>query len=358
MIVTKIILKQKMNKEKLTTSKLAELVKGKLIGSESVVIESVNSLRAAKENELAFLSSDKYIHELQKSRAGAVLVLQELEGCNCPQIVVDNVDESLITVLEYYAPEKNVKPGKHPMSWVSESAELGENVSIGAFAVVEDGVCIGDNTVIKAGCKVGSNTQIGQNCLLDDNVVIYDNCRVGNNCVIQANSTIGGVGFGYRAVNNMPKLVPHLGGVVLEDFVEIGANSCVDRAKFGNTVIGLGTKIDNLVQIAHNCVIGRCCLIAGQVGMAGSTVIGDGVVIGGQAGIGDHKKIGNGAKLGAKCGVVGDVSPGSQLWGVPAYDVKEYMKNHLLVRKLPELMKTIKDLTEKVEKLEASKDNS
>lgn len=188
--------------------------------------------------------------------------------------------------------------------------------------------------------------------------MIYDNCTIGNYCVLQANATIGAVGFGYRAVDNMPRLIPHLGGVILEDFVEVGANSTIDRAKFGNTVIGIGTKIDNLVMIAHNCVIGKCCLIAAQCGIAGSTVIGDGVMMGGQVGVIDHVVVGDGIILAARALVAGHASNGSVLWGYPAREMKKAQKIIAYTNRLPKLADTVKQLTKKVEKLEAAKDDS
>jgi len=223
--------------------------------------------------------------------------------------------------------------------------------------VIDDGVEIGENSIITGGCKIGENSSIGNNCRLDSNVVIYHNCRLGNNVIVQANSTIGSTGFGYSFIDGAHRLIPHNGGVVIEDFVEIGANCCVDRAKFGNTVIGAGTKIDNLVQIAHNVVIGKCCLIAALVGVSGSCKLGDGVVLGGQVGLADNIEIGSGVMVAAQSGVMSDVPDGQKVLGSPAIESREAFRIISLTMRLPEFAKQIKNLTKRLESLEAAKDD-
>ena len=188
--------------------------------------------------------------------------------------------------------------------------------------------------------------------------MVYHNCSIGNNCIIGANSTIGATGFGYYFIDGQHRLIPHTGSVFIEDCVEIGANSCIDRAKFGNTVIGAGTKIDNLVQIAHNVIIGKCCLIVAQAGIAGSSKLGNGVVLAGQVGIKDHITIGDGTQIGAQAGVINDIEPNKQVVGSPAIDIKEFFRQVLLEQKLPEMSKQLKELIKRVETLEAAKDNS
>ena len=216
---------------------------------------------------------------------------------------------------------------------------------------------IGARTVIGGGCKIGRGTKIGADCRLDSNVVVYHDCTVGHHVVIQANSTIGAVGFGYAFIDGAHRLIPHHGGVIIEDFVEIGANTCVDRAKFGNTIIGAGTKIDNLVQVAHNVVIGKCCLIAAQVGVAGSCRIGDGVVLAGQVGLADNIEIGAGTMVGAQAGVMNNVPPGEKLAWSPALNVHDAGRVVATVLRLPKLAQELKRLTAKVDRLEAAKDD-
>ena len=285
----------------LTIEQLAERLNAELVTLSGVCnrpgrqISSVAPVEAACESNVTFITNDKHVTALKKSGAGAVIVDRHLDGVIMPQLLVENVNAALITALSIFAPElKPVVRGIDPTAKIGQDVRIAEGVAIGAFVVVEDGVEIGQNSVISSGCKIGENSKIGKNCRLDGNVVVYHNCRLGDSVIIQANSTIGSVGFGYSFIDGAHRLIPHNGGVVIEDFVEIGANCCVDRAKFGNTIVGAGTKVDNLVQIAHNVVIGKCCLIAGQVGISGSCKLGDGVVLGGQVGLADNIEIGKG----------------------------------------------------------------
>jgi UDP-3-O-[3-hydroxymyristoyl] glucosamine N-acyltransferase len=211
--------------------------------------------------------------------------------------------------------------------------------------------------VIGSGCHIGQNSRIGKNCRLDSNVVVYHNCLVGDNVIIQANSTIGSTGFGYSYIDNAHRLIPHNGGVIIEDFVEIGANTCIDRAKFGNTIIGAGTKIDNLVQIAHNVVIGKCCLIAAMVGISGSCRIGDGVVLAGQVGLVDNIEIGSGTMVGAQAGVINNVPAGQKLAWTPALEWNEAMRVMGLTRRLPKMAGQLKEMNKRLEELEAAEDH-
>jgi UDP-3-O-[3-hydroxymyristoyl] glucosamine N-acyltransferase len=287
-----------------------------------------------------------------------VIVAQPIDGLSKPQLVVKDVNAALIETLNVFAPASApAVEGVDPSARVGERVRLAEGVSVGPQAVIENDVQIGARTVIASGCKIGANTRIGADCRLDSNVVVYHDCTVGHHVVIQANSTIGSVGFGYAFIDGAHRLIPHHGGVVLEDFVEIGANTCVDRAKFGNTIIGAGTKIDNLVQIAHNVVIGKCCLIAAQVGVAGSCRLGDGVVLAGQVGLADNIEIGAGTMVGAQAGVMKNVPPGEKLAWSPALNVKDAGRVVASVLRLPKLVQEIRRLTAKVDRLEAAKDD-
>jgi UDP-3-O-[3-hydroxymyristoyl] glucosamine N-acyltransferase len=275
-----------------------------------------------------------------------------------PQLIVKNVDAALIETLNVFAPKlKAASEGIDPTAKVGQNVKIAKGVSAGAGVVIDDGAAIGENSVIAGGCKIGENSKLGKNCRLDSNVVVYHNCTIGNNVIIQANSTIGSTGFGYSFIDGSHKLIPHNGGVVIEDFVEIGANCCVDRAKFGNTIIGAGTKIDNLVQIAHNVVIGKCCLIAGQVGISGSCKIGDGVVLAGQVGLVDNIEMGDGAMVGAQSGVTRNVTAGEKIFGSPASEKTEALRIIGLTRRLPEMVESLKQLHKRIERLEAAKDD-
>ncbi len=346
---------------KLTVEKLSEQLGAELIcdtkhGNRQ--IGSVGPVETATENDVTFVTGDKLKAALEKSHAGAVIISKEIPGLKMPQLIVKNVNKALINTLNIFAPVlKTPIAGIDSTAVVASDVKIAKGVSIGAGVVIEDGVEIDENCIIGSGCKIGQNTKIGKNCRLDSNVVIYHNCRLGNNIIIQSNSTIGSTGFGYYFIDDAHRLIPHNGGVIIEDFVEIGANCCIDRAKFGNTIIGAGTKIDNLVQIAHNVIIGKCCLIAAQAGISGSTKLGDGVVLGGQVGLRDNIEIGQGAMIGAQAGVINNVPAGQKLAWTPALEWNEGMRITALTRRLPKLYEQLKQLSKKVEKLEAAKNN-
>ena len=356
---------------RLTVGELAERLGAELVGDGSTQISAVGPVEAAGETDVTFIrKSERYrsgsavdtdarhIAKLEKSRAGAIIVGRRIEGLAKPQLVVKNVDGALIEALKVFAPKlKAVAVGIDPTTRVGDKVKIAEDAAIGPGVVIDDGAEVGSNSVIASGCRIGENSKLGKNCRLDSNVVVYHNCTIGNSVVIQANSTIGSTGFGYSSIDGSHKLIPHNGGVVIEDFVEIGANCCVDRAKFGNTTIGAGTKIDNLVQIAHNVVIGKCCLIAGQVGISGSCKVGDGVVLAGQVGLRDNIEVGDGVIFGAQSGVTHNVAAGQQLFGTPAVEIKQALRIIGLTRRLPRLVEQLKQLSKRIEELESSKDD-
>jgi len=342
----------------LEVEQLAKRLGAELAGSGGVRIGGVGPVEAAGENEVTFVSDGKHLSKLKDCSAAAVIVSAAVEGFNRPQLIVKDVNAALIDVLGIFAPRlKHGPAGIDETAKVAEDAKIAEGVSIGPYVVIEDGAEVGRRTVIAGGCKIGQNSKIGRDCRINGNVVVEHNCRIGNNCIIQANTTIGSTGFGYYFIDGAHRLVPHNGGVLIEDYVEIGANCCIDRAKFGDTVIGAGTKIDNLVQIAHNVVIGRCCLIAALTGIAGSCSLGDGVVIGGQVGVVDSVQIGDGVMVGAGSGVIGDVRAGEKLWGTPAIDRTEELRRFSLTRRLPKLVEQLRELEKRIKALEASTDD-
>ncbi|MHC4060814.1 MAG: UDP-3-O-(3-hydroxymyristoyl)glucosamine N-acyltransferase [Planctomycetota bacterium] len=356
---------------KLTIEQLAERIGAELAGDGSGQIDGVGPIEAASESDVTFVSDtedyrkrsaadphSRHIAGLEMSKAGAVIVAKRIGGLARPQLIVENVDAALIRVLNVFAPKLKVAdPGIDPTARVGDDVKIAKSVAIGPGAVIDDGADIGANSVIASGCRIGQNSRLGKNCRLDSNVVIYHNCLIGNNVVIQANSTIGSTGFGYSFIDGSPKLIPHNGGVVIEDFVEIGANCCVDRAKFENTTIGAGTKIDNLVQIAHNVVIGKCCLIAGQVGISGSCKLGNGVFLGGQVGVADNIEIGSGAMVGAQSGVTHNIAAGQEIFGSPAIEKREALRIVGFTRRLPKLAEQLKQLVKRIERLEAAKND-
>ena len=342
----------------LTIAQLAEQIGAELSGDGAVVITGIGPIEAADKSTITFITSDKHRTALEKSRAAAVIVDGRTTGSDRPQLIVKDVNTALIEVLSIFAPKlKAPAEGVDPTAKIGQGVKISKGVCVGAGVIIDNGAEIGAKSIIASGCKIGENSKVGKNCRFDNNVVVYHNCTIGNNVIIQANSTIGASGFGYSFVEGAHKLIPHIGRVVIEDFVEIGANSCIDRAKFGATIIGAGTKIDNLVQIAHNVVIGKCCLIAGQVGIAGSAKIGDGVVMGGQSGTVDHVEVGNGTMVAGRAVITHNVEAGSQMFGMPATDKKKAFKIMSLTRHLPKLIEQFKQLSARVKRLEAAKDD-
>ena len=346
---------------KVTVEQLAKRLGAELTGNANEIgrqITAVSPVKAAGESEVTFVTDDKHKASLSHSHAGAVIVSARVEGIDKPQLIVKNVDAALIETLRILAPElKAASEGIDPTTKIADNAKVAKGVSVGANVMIADGVEIGQNSIIASGCQIGENSKLGEHSRLDSNVVIYHNCCIGNNVIVQANSTIGSTGFGYSFIDGAHRLIPHNGGVIIEDFVEIGANCCVDRAKFGNTVIGAGTKIDNLVQIAHNVVIGKCCLIVAQAGIAGSCKLGDGVVLGGQVGLADNIEIGDGTMVGAQAGVLSSVPAGQKLLWSPAIKKEDAMRTIGLVLRLPKMAKQLKQLGKRIDKLEAAEND-
>jgi UDP-3-O-[3-hydroxymyristoyl] glucosamine N-acyltransferase len=341
----------------ITVGKLSEMLKGVLIGDGGVSIDGVNSIDRASSSEICFAASKKVVSKIGDSQAAAVLVSEQIDDCSKPQILVKDVNAALIEVLNFFAPELTVTVGVHPSAVVEDSAVLGEGVSIGANVYISHGVKIGNGCVIGANSSVGENSEIGDGTRLDCSVVVYHNCRIGRHCVIQSNCTIGAVGFGYEFIDGQHRLIPHNGGVLIEDCVEIGASTTVDRAKFNDTVVGAGTKIDNHVQVAHNCIVGRCCLLVSYVALAGSCVLGDGVVMAGRSGVADAVKVGDGVIIGAAASVFQDAPAGAKLLGMPGKDAKLQLRIYSILNRLPKMYKQLRDVLSRVDKLESSKDN-
>lgn len=341
----------------LTTAQLAERIGARLEGDGAVEIKSVGPVEAASPVDVTFVADAKHAAALNKSNAAAAIVAKLVDGFGRPQLIVTDVNAALIETLRIFAPKLAAPtPGIGPNCVLGANLQIDHTASIGPNVTIADNVRIGRNCVLAAGVRIGENCVIGDNSRLDANVVVYHNCRIASNVIIQANTTIGSTGFGYVQVGGRPVLIPHNGGVIIEDFVEIGANCCVDRAKFGNTVIGTGTKIDNLVQIGHNVIIGRCCLIVAQVGIAGSSKLGDGVILAGQVGLVDNITIGDGAIVGGQAGVVRDVPAGKKVLGSPAIDYAEQVREFALTHRLPKMAEQIKELAKRVNALEAAAD--
>lgn len=332
----------------MTLSEIAERIGGTVEGDGTIEISAVAGLKEATAGDISFLANPKYASRVADTEASAVIVPEDWDRpVTCAIIRAGNSDQSFAEVAElFYEPVPVQKGGVHLSAVVAESAVLGEGVSIGAHVVIEEGVIIGANTVIQANCVIGYKTVIGSGCLLYPLVSTREFTEIGDRVIIHNGSVIGSDGFGYAVQDDGSRTkIPQIGKVVVGDDVEIGANVAIDRARFGKTRIGKGTKIDNLVQIAHNVVIGDHTVMCGQSGISGSTTIGSRVILAGQSGLAGHLDVGDGAIVGAQSGVMRDVPPKEFVMGSPAM-------NHLQAKKMIANMITLPKLKEKVKKIE------
>lgn len=339
---------------KKTLGEIAHLVDGEVVGDPNIVISGARGINEACCGDITFVANARYMSLVNKTAASAVFVPLHMEALSKPAIKVKDPSSAFACVIKLLYPTQMSHPkGIHKTALVSKKAKIGKNVAVGAYAVIEDDVEIGDRSVIYPGCFVGSSTRIGCDCLFYANVSIRENIQIGNRVFIQSGSVIGSEGFGYLNVEGVHCLIPQIGTVVIEDDVEIGANVTIDRARFDKTVIGRGTKIDNLVQIAHNVIIGQNCIIVAQAGISGSTRVGNNVTIAGQAGLVGHISIGDGAVLAAQAGITKSVPPKTIVSGYPARPHQEAKKINAYIQRLPELSAAIKELKKRIEALEA-----
>ncbi len=344
---------------KKTLAELANLVNGEVIGDKDFVIEGVSSIQEAKEKDLTFISEPKYIPLIQQSKASAFIVSRDIDIPGKKIIKTDNPSLAFTQILTLISEEDNVHPkGIHETAIISPKVILGKNVRIGPYVVIEGDVVIGDNTVIYSGTFVGRNAIIGSDCLIYSNVTIRERVDIGNRVIVHSSTVIGSDGFGFIPVKGVHKKIPQIGIVVIEDDVEIGANVTIDRARLDKTIIGQGTKIDNLVQIGHNVIIGKNCIFVSQSGVSGSSIIEDGVILAGQVGVAGHLKIGKGAVVAAQSAVMKNVSAKEKVSGSPARPYMQAKRVLALTQKLPQYMQKIRDLEKKVEKLERQTKNN
>ncbi|MBZ0156820.1 MAG: UDP-3-O-(3-hydroxymyristoyl)glucosamine N-acyltransferase [Alphaproteobacteria bacterium] len=326
---------------------LAQLLDGEVAGSSEVEITGASGITDAKEGDITFLSSRKWLDALKNSRASAVLVQEFIEDIDTPQIKTRNPQYAFARLLSHFHVKPHPCKGVSTKATVAPSVLLGEKVTIYDYAYIAEGVTIGAGTVIYPGVFVGESSSIGEGCVLHPNVTVRERITIGNRVVIHAGSVIGSDGFGYVFAEGKHQKIPQVGDVVIEDEVEIGAAVTIDRATTGTTFIGGGTKIDNLVQIGHNVHIGRNVIIVAQVGIAGSSRIGDGVVLGGQVGVADHSVIEAGTMVGAKAGVLGHMKRGIYSGTMPMPH-REWLKAMAVFAKLPEMKKKLEDLERKI----------
>jgi len=321
-------------------------------GSGELEITGVASLQEARPGDITFFGNPRYLAQLRLSKASAVFVPLEFREEIGPVLLnVENPSTAFASVVSAFAPPEVVaEPSIHPSAVVSSSAKLGERVSVGPLAVIGDSAVIGFGSVIGAGCLIGSEVHLGEGCHLHPGAIIRERCILGNRVILQPGAVIGSCGFGYEFKEGRHVKIPQTGIVEIGDDVEIGANTTVDRARFGRTIIGEGSKIDNLVQIAHNVQIGSHTIICSQVGISGSTRIGSYVTLAGQVGLAGHIEIGDKAVLGAKAGVSKNVPAGSMLIGAPAKPMKEFKQTNFYISQLHKLYDRVKELEKLVQK--------
>jgi len=338
-----------------TARELADRLNGTLVGDGTRAIRSVATLDDAGPDDLSWVGGDQYARKLATCQAGVILVPPTLDVPEGRTVIrVPDPDLAMCAVLGWLAPPTDrVPPGVDPAARVApdavvEGACIGPNVYVGANTTV------GPGTQLHAGVFVGRDCRVGRNCVLWPNVVVREGTTIGDRVIIHPNATIGADGFGYYQRDGRHVKIPQIGRVVIEDDVEIGANTCIDRARSGITRIGRGTKIDNLVQIGHNVHIGEHCIIVSQCGISGSTTLGHHVVLAGQVGLIDHLRIGNGVVVAAQSGVTHDIPDGAAYRGSPAVENREYVRQAVGFRRLPKLIEQLRELTKRVERLESA----
>lgn len=338
-----------------TLAELAALVSGEVLGDGALLISGVAGLEQAVAGQLSFYGNQKYKKQLTLSHASAVLVPRDTPPSERAVFVrVDHPHLAFARIAMEFAPRRLVAPGVQPGAFVAAGAQVDPTATVSAGATVLEGVRVGPRAEIGPGCFLGARSEIGADTRLVANVSVLDDCSVGARCLLHPGVVIGADGFGFAFDPSVPAHVkiPQTGIARVEDDVEIGANSCIDRATTGETVVGRGSKIDNLVQVGHNSIIGPMSILCAQVGLSGSTELGTGVVLAGQVGVAGHLRIGDLAKVGAQAGVMADVDDGATVLGTPQLPAKDFMRSSAVFSRLPELQKQLRELQRRLEALE------
>lgn len=337
-----------------TAEQIANVIGGRVEGNKDAKVHTFAKIEEGTEGAISFLSNPKYTHYLYNTKSSIVIVNEDLElekDVDATLIRVKNAYESIAKLLQIYEASKPKKTGVTPQAYIAPSAKLGNNCYVGPFAYVGEGAEIGDGCQIYPHAVIGDNVKVGTNCIFYPNTTIYQGCKIGNNVTIHAGSVIGADGFGFAPGADGYDKIPQIGIVVIEDNVEIGANTCVDRSTMGATVIHKGVKLDNLVQVAHNVEIGENTVMSAQVGIAGSTKVGSWCMFGGQVGLAGHITIGDKTFLGAQSGVPGSLKGGEELIGTPPMNPRAYFKSQAIFRRLPDMYKDLNDVKKKIEEL-------
>jgi len=321
---------------------IAEITGGRIIGNPDVEIKGVAGLREAEAGDITFLSGRRNMEHLFTTRATAIILQEEIKGISKEMLIVDNPSLTYAKVLEIFYKRPYIPRGISEKAMIEEGVVLGSDISIYPFVYIGRGCRIGDRVSIFPNVYIGEGVNIGNDTMIYPNVTIREGVSIGERVIIHPGTVIGADGFGYVQEAGRHHKIPQVGGVIIEDDVEVGANVTIDRATTKETIIGAGTKIDNLVQIGHNVRIGRNCIIVAQVGIGGSSEIGDGTILGGQVGVRDHVKIGKGVMVGAKAGITHDVADGEVVSGFPEMPHKEWLRLQAIYSRLPEYIRRLK----------------
>lgn len=333
---------------------IAGLVDGELVGDGETAITGVCGIEDAEEGDITFIANPRYLPFIKTTNASCIIVSRELyiTGATKPIIKSANPSLAFVKVVDLFSPKKVKHPvGIDARAAIGKGVKLGKDAALGAYSVVEDDAAIGERSIIYPCSYIGRNTKIGADCVIYPNVTVREDVQVGDRVIIHSGTTIGADGFGFVEVDGAHHKIPQLGVVVIEDDVEIGANVAIDRARFGKTVIGRGTKIDNLVQIAHNVQIGENSIIVAQVGISGSTKIGRHVILAGQAGLVGHISVGDNAVVAAQSGVSKSIPANTVVWGYPAKPIDKAKKVNAALQRLPDLAKRVAELESELKEL-------
>ncbi len=339
-----------------TAAMIAQMLKGTVEGDPETRLNTIAKIEEGHEGALSFLSNPKYEQFIYTTGSSAILVRNDFKPAKeikATLIRVEDPYKAVAMLLTMYEQAKAVKKGIHPTAVIDETASVGKDVYIGPYAVVSENAIIGDGCNLYPHVYIGDRVKVGKNCTLQPGVKVYKECIIGNDCILHAGAVIGADGFGYAPLvgNNYMK-IPQIGNVILEDNVELGANTCIDRATMGSTLIHRGVKIDNLVQIGHNVEIGENTVMAAQTGIAGSTKLGKNCMLGGQVGIVGHISIADGCRIGAQSGVSEQVKEeNANIFGYPAINSRQFIRNHIYILRLPELNKKVDELSKAVDAL-------
>jgi len=341
--------------QKKTLGELAEYIGGRVVGNPNVIIKSASTLGRAGEGDISFLTNRKYEKQLRTTKASAVIVGKETSNSTVPLLIADDPYYAFMQIMVLlHGHRKHKKLGISPRAAISDTAKVGADCHIHDFAVIEDEAKVGDGCIIYPGVYIGRGVQIGNDSIMYPNVTIYDGCKIGNRVIVNANSTIGEDGFGYASHDGVHHKIPQIGTVIIEDDVEIGACCGIERGTLGDTVIGQGCKLGDLVTIGHGTKIGPHSLLVAQVGIAGSTTLGHHCVVGGQVGIVGHINIGNNVTIGAQAGVINDVPDGKVVLGAPAIEANQGKRAYGMIQYLPEMRQSIRELQNQIEQIALS----